>query len=164
MAFLFQLAIECDDSESDALQVKCHFEGQAFTVHSGKNLRLEIDEVCQDELGHWWVSVIVKDDLQRFLQVQIDGPELWAEAAKWLYERLKLVKGYRFALTGFEVLQFNHFEALPELIGLGRPMLGLVLSDGVFQEFGQPKGFRPFSDGYQWIPWDFRFDEIGNPS
>ena len=161
MAFLFQLVIECDDKESEALRVRGHFEGQAFTLPSGKNLRLEIDEVCQDELGRWWVSVIVKDG-DRFLQI-IDEPVLLAEAGKRLYERLRTVNGYRFALTGFEILQFNHIEALPEF--LGRPsMRGLVLSEEVFQKFGQPNGFSPFSDGYQWLASDYKFGERGNPS
>jgi hypothetical protein len=160
MAFLFQLVIECDDNESEARRVKSHFEGHSFKSTSGKDFQFKIDEVCQDdELGRWWVSIIVHYQ-QRYLQITDvdDEPALLAEAGKKLYERLKSVKGYRFALSGFEIFQFNHIEALTEF--LNRPsMRGLVLSEEVFQKFGQPNGFSPFSDGYRWIPANYNYSE-----
>jgi len=153
MAVLFQLAAECGDDLSAARRLRDHFEGQTFTLQNGRSFRLTTDEISQDERGRWWVSLILKNG-GRFLQV-IDSPAVLAEAAKKLYERLSSAQGYRFAVVGFEVLQFNDVEALR---GPSRPGLrGLVLSQQVFEELGRPAGFTEFSEGYLWFPTNFRF-------
>ncbi len=154
MACLFQLAVECGNDHETAHRIKARFDGQVVRLADGKPFRLSIDEVSQDEQGRWWVSVNVGSG-GRFLQFT-DRPVLLAEAGEKLYEQLKTVKGYRFAIVGFEVLQFNSLEALPEL--LVRPgMPGLVVSQEVFQSLGQPAGFAGFSEGYYWIPCDYKY-------
>ena len=154
MAYLFQLTIECAEDKEAALRVEGHFEGQAATLEGGESFRFQLDDLSQDERGRWWVSIILGNGT-RFLQYT-DSSTLLAEAAKKLYERLKSVQGYRFAVTGCEANQFNYVEALPEL--LDHPgMRGLVVSDELFQTLGKPKEFVRFSPGYFWLPSDYKY-------
>lgn len=154
MACLFQLAVECDRDHEAALRLRRQFEGQTFTLRDATFFRLTIDEVSQDEIGRWWVSVIL-DSEGRFLQLT-DNPALLAEAGEKLYDRLRSARGYRFAIVGFEVLQFNDVDALPEL--LVRPgITGLVVCEDLFQKLGQPAGFTQFSEGYVWFPSDYKY-------
>ena len=154
MACLFQLAVECDDDHEAALHLKGFLEGQRFTLGSATVHRLKTDDLSRDERGRWWVSVIVESGTS-ILQYT-DNAALLTAAGKELYGRLRFAHGYRFAVVGFEALQFNDVEALPEL--LVRPGIpGLVVSEDLFQKLGQPNGFTKFSEGYFWFPSDYKY-------
>ena len=155
MAIFFQLALECGDDYERALLTKRSFEGQTLTLTGARVLDLQIDDFSKDERGRWWVSVIFI--FEQSCLTYSDERSLLVEAGQKAYEKLRSVHGYRFALVGFEVFQFNNIEALPELL-IKRGMPGLVVSNELFQQLGEPECFEEFVKGYFWIPADYKFD------
>lgn len=154
MACLFQLAIECGNDNNVALQIKKICDNQVFILKDSKSYSFNVDEVMEDEQKRWWVSIIVSNG-SRFLQF-IDDRILLAQAGEKMYELLKSVCGYRFALTGFEVFQFNKLESLQALIA-SPGMAGLVVNADLYSQIGCPSGFMVFSEGYYWLPSDFNY-------
>ena len=70
-----------------------------------------------------------------------------------LYDKLRNAPpGYRFAAVGVEVFDFRDVEDLPEIVSLPQGH-GLVLSEALWQSFGRPLIYVPFSIGYRWHPY-----------
>ena len=150
MAWLFQLAIECDTNFTVANRIKAHFDGITRLMGDHSVLQFQVNAMDQDEHGRWWVSVVPKMGSRK---VQPDrGEELIREVKAKLYERLSTVSEYRFALAGVEAFQFNDWEALPSI--LEHPALaGLVVEEELFRNLGGPEGFVRFAQGYYWRPF-----------
>lgn len=154
MAFLFQLTVECDNDHETALRVKRCLEGDTITLGGGRTFYLRANDVSRDERGRWWVSVGLQDG-DRFLQSS-DNSTLLAEAGEKLYEKLKVVHGYRFALVGIEVFQFNDVESLPKLLAVPG-LKGLVINKELLQKLNLRKDFVEFCSGYWWLPSDYKY-------
>jgi len=152
MAFFFQLAVECGASHGDALRIGEHFDGYTLHLASEKEAICCVDTVDEDQTGNWWVSVLTNMG-DTFLETT-SQPIVRAQVAEKLYERLRSASGYRFALVGIEVFQFNRVDALRDLFP-HTGLVGSVLSEELFHEFGRPAGFVSFSAGHVWLPVDF---------
>jgi hypothetical protein len=147
MAFLFQLAIECGNDSNIAKRVKSHFDGHSFLINEDGGWRFVVDTMSPDEDGRWWVSV--SGALGSALLESKAETTLIESVRAELYERLKSVSGYRFAIAGVEPYQFNRLESLVKL--LEHPALkGLVVSKEVFHELGEPRDFTNFAPNYLW--------------
>ena len=70
-----------------------------------------------------------------------------------LYQRLRSAPTFRYALVGVEVDEFRTYSELLE-DSSSLAFLGLVLVQTVWEAIGSSPGFRPFSPGYVWKPYE----------
>jgi hypothetical protein len=81
-----------------------------------------------------------------------------------LYDRLRRIFNYRFALTGFEVGDWRSVGELVDDLSPGglyeehrrgghRGFEGLVVSQNLYEAAESPPGFVGFSAGYLWVPF-----------
>ena len=149
MPEVLQLAIECGLDQNACRKIKTHFDGYTSEGLGGLKVRCTVGDMGPDELGIWWVGIVATTDEHIFQGS--DDSKLLVNVAKIFYERLKSVKGFRFAVVGIECYQFNNAEALQRL--LNHPALkGLVISDELFRSFNEPEGFNYFAPGYRQRP------------
>lgn len=153
MAWIFELAIECGQQRDSANAQMSHFANVPFVLMNGLSgaLLARPDALTEDEDNNWWISIVPILEGGNVVQ-HFEKPELLEEIAHVLYGRLKSTSGYRFALVGTEVAQFNTFHNLNVLIN--HPKLhGLVLRTDIFMSLGKPTGFEFFSQNYVWKPY-----------
>jgi hypothetical protein len=150
MAWLFQLAIECNTDATAAKRIKDHFDECPFALEGGVRGKFTVNPVSQDENNRWWVSVLSRIG-EKTLQ-STDSKDLIAGVSGKLYDRLRSISGYRFALAGVEAFQFNDIEALPTLVH-NPALIGLVVDEQLFRQLGTPSEFVRFAEGYFWRPY-----------
>jgi hypothetical protein len=150
MAWIFQLAIECNTDAVASERIKGHFDNCPFVLEGGIPGRFTVDMISRDENNRWWVSVLSNVG-ERMLQ-STDSKDLIAQVRGKLYDRLRSASGYRFALAGVEAFQFNDIEALPELVR-NPALAGLVVEEQLLGQLGTPSEFVRFAKGYFWRPY-----------
>jgi hypothetical protein len=160
-------------SEGLAKAFSDHFDRTNFNVPHRGEVRLDL-ACTQSGAGSgsgWEVDVFPKigaDHLNGHgSATDPDEVEDIDACAKVLYDRLSRAKsrGYRFALTGFEV---SDWRSVGELIddlspsglldqqrktGHARAWDGLVVSDHVWWVAERPDGFVRFAADHMWIPF-----------
>jgi hypothetical protein len=150
MAWIFQLAIECNTDAVACERMKGHFDRCPFVLEAGIRGRFAVDTISQDENNRWWVSV--SSSIGEKILQSTDSKDLIAQVSEKLYDRLRSVSGYRFALAGVEAFQFNNIEALPKLVR-NPALAGLVVDEQLFGQLGMPSEFIKFAEGYFWRPY-----------
>ncbi len=150
MAWIFSLSAECGDKTA-AEQFSQHFDEVSWILSNGNRSHCRA-EVFQDIEENWWCRVYS----DRISEVGIDTPEsayLLTELGILLYQHLQSTPLFRYALVGVEVDEFRTYtELLEDNSTLAFP--GLVLAETLWQLIGSPQGFRPFSLGYVWRPYE----------
>jgi len=152
MAWILQLAVECESDREAAIRVSQHFDGHVFHVDEAVSVRCAASDTIKDERNCYWIE-IAPTISGKSLPHNSD-PSLLNTVALHLYERLKSVAGYRFAVAGIEVFQFNGTEGLSRMVhDTSLNLDGLVLRDELFGAFGNPSQFINFAPGYKWRPF-----------
>jgi hypothetical protein len=157
MAWIFSLSAECGLDESKAKRFAQYFEGVTWTLSNGHQCQCRTD-IFQDIDENWWCR-IWPDNIS---EIGIESPEsayLMTELGIIFYQHLRTASEFRYALVGVEVDEFRIYsELLQDSSELSIP--GLVLADEVWQALGLSSAYRPFSQGYVWLPYE---GEIYNP-
>ncbi|HAG82123.1 MAG TPA: hypothetical protein DCL61_13390 [Cyanobacteria bacterium UBA12227] len=151
MAWIFSLSAECGAEQSTAEQFSRHFD-QASWVLSNSNQSQCHTTIFQDMEENWWCRVSPSG----ISEVGIDTPEtayLMTELGILLYQRLRFAPTFRYALIGLEVDEFRTYSELLQEAST-RSFPGLVIAETIWQAIGSPSGFRPFSLGYVWKPYE----------
>ncbi len=151
MAWVFSLSAECGMEQVAAEQFAKHFNEISWVLSNSSQSQCHT-EVFQDLEGNWWCRVCPSG----ISEVGIYTPEsayLMTELGLLLYQRLRAAPPFRYALVGVEVDEFRTYgELLEEFSPVAFP--GLVLAETVWQAAGSSPGFRPFSLGYVWKPYE----------
>ena len=151
MAWVFSLSVECGPNRDSAEQISTHFDAVAWNLSNNVCFQCNT-AVFQDVDDNWWCRVC-PDSLSEIGIESADSAYLMTELGILLYQRLKSVSNYRFALVGVEVDEFRTYsELLDDAPDLDIP--GLVVTDTLWQSTGQSSTFRPFSPGYVWQPYE----------
>ncbi len=152
MAWLYSLSAELGADRDTANAFQKHFDGIALNLESGTAPQASLS---QDDEGNWWCMVLVRGLSERGVTSATDAYTM-TETGLSLYERLRNSPIYRFALTGVEVDIFRQYTELidDEMIKTTPQRFpGLVLNLSVWDEMGKPPGFKPFTQGYVWVPY-----------
>ena len=151
MAWMFSLSAECGDQQAVAEQFSHHFDAVSWVLSNGSQSQCRVG-IFQDIEENWWCRVCPSS----ISEVGIDTPEsayLMTELGILLYQRLRSAPTFRYALVGVEVDEFRTYsELLEESSSLAFP--GLVLAQTVWEAIGSSPGFRRFSSGYVWKPYE----------
>ncbi|HVN20003.1 MAG TPA: hypothetical protein VMU05_14555 [Dongiaceae bacterium] len=149
MAIVFELWAECATEEEREVLIK-HFDG--FTVD------LLTRRTISFHAGHpypWKTSMTVSSrDLSNAGVRTLDDAIETTEVGLQLYHHLKKGPPFRFARAAWEaslipMAELNKYVA-PLLPGECRLELECVLDDALYKQFGSPKWFFPFREGYWW--------------
>lgn len=151
MAWMFSLSAECGAQQAVAEEFSHHFDAVSWVLSNGSESQCRVG-IFQDIEENWWCRVCPSS----ISEVGIDTPEsayLMTELGILLYQRLRSAPTFRYALVGVEVDEFRTYsELLEESSSLAFP--GLVLAQTVWEAMGSSPGFRPFSPGYVWKPYE----------
>ncbi len=157
MAWIFSLSAECGFDESNAHKFAEHFEGISLSLSNGRHCQCQT-HIFQDIEENWWCRVSPNN----LSEVGIDSPEsayLMTELGILLYQSLRFIANFRYALVGVEVDEFRTYsELIEESPNLS--IAGLVLAKSIQQELVISPVFRPFSPSHVWQPYA---GEIYNP-
>lgn len=157
MAWIFSLSAECGADASNARKFAEHFEGISLSMSNSRQCQCRTD-VFQDIEENWWCRVSPNN----LSEVGIDSPEsayLMTELGILLYQSLRFVQTFRYALVGVEVDEFmTYSELIEEASDLA--IAGIVLEKSLAQEIKTLSLFRPFSPSHVWQPYS---GEIYNP-
>ncbi|NEQ70777.1 MAG: hypothetical protein F6K21_35855 [Symploca sp. SIO2D2] len=151
MAWIFSLSAECGEQQAVAEQFSYHFDQVSWVLANGSQSQCRVG-IFQDIEENWWCRVSPSS----VSEVGIDTAEsafLMTEIGILLYKHLQSAPTFRYALVGVEVDEFRTYsELLEESSTLAIP--GLVLAQTTWQAMGLSPGFRPFSTGYVWQPYE----------
>lgn len=151
MAWMFSLSAECGAQQAVAEQFSHHFDQVSWVLSNGSQSQCRVG-IFQDIEENWWCRVCPSS----VSEVGIDTPEsayLMTELGILLYQHLQSAPMFRYALVGVEVDEFRTYsELLEESSTLAFP--GLVLAQTIWQAMGSSPGFRRFSPGYVWKPYE----------
>lgn len=151
MAWMFSLSAECGAEQAIAEQFVHHFDQVSWVLSNGSESQCRVG-IFQDIEENWWCRVCPSS----ISEVGIDTPEsayLMTELGILLYPRLRSAPTFRYALVGVEVDEFRTYsELLEDSSSLAFP--GLVLVQTVWEAINSSPGFRPFSPGYVWKPYE----------
>jgi hypothetical protein len=151
MAWVFSLSAECGAEPSKASALAQHFEGISWVLSNGCQVRCRC-RVFQDIEENWWCQVRPIG----LPEVGVTTPEMayWmTELGILLYQRLQSALTFRYALVGVEVDEFRTYSELGDEVSSDR-LAGLVLDEALWRSLGTALGFRPFSLGYVWKPYE----------
>jgi hypothetical protein len=152
MAWIFSLSVECADT-SAAEAVAAHFDGLALRV-ADRDVRC-ITSTRPDPESGWWAITCVPG-MTAGSPIGSD-PELckaerMTEAARRLLEHLRTAPPFRYSMVGVEVDHFRCFSELDRDL-VDRDFDGLVVSDMIWRQLGEPGTFEVFRPGYRWRPY-----------
>lgn len=157
MAWIFGLSAECGSEESNVNKFAQHFEGREWMLSNDRKCLCRTD-TFQDLEQNWWCRVYPNN----VSEVGIDSPEsayVMTELGILLYQTLRFVSGFRYALVGVEVDEFRTYsELIDDLSNLSCP--GLVLAKELTHGLETLPVFRSFSSSYVWQPYE---GEVYNP-
>ena len=144
MAWVFSLCARSTSADPTAL---CqHFEGLNWTRADGTLTTCEVRSFGSD-------VHVVPSGLSRIgLRGERDG-RLFAEAAEHLYCHLKTAPPFDWALVGVEV---DDERLRGEVVAAcaSEHFDGLVVTDSIWREAGQPDAMEPFGDRGRWRPFE----------
>ena len=150
MAWLCSLQIECGKSEENARLISEHFKTHIL-YHFG-------NMPCSMGIGYykignaWWVDCL-PDGLSRSGIRDENDQKIMDIIGLSLYDHLKQISGYRFALYGIEVDEFRTYEELDLDDIKNDSFTGLVISNEIWSKFGNHEKFIRFSDTHVWRPF-----------
>lgn len=150
MVWMFSLSAECGTQQAVAEQFSQHFDAVSWILSNGSSFQCRVG-IFQDIEDNWWCRVCPTS----VSEIGIDTPEtayLMTELGILLYQRLQSAPTFRYALVGVEVDEFRTYSELLEESSLAFP--GLVLAQTIWQAIGSSAGFRSFSPGYVWKPYE----------
>lgn len=151
MAWILELAVECNNDREAGDRVRQHFEAYEFNLEATRVVRCGAGDPELDEDGRWWVDIVPMLAGKAFHHNE--DISFLTKIALCLYERLRTASGYRFAIVGIESYQFNRAEALSRMIHNSKLNLdGLVVNEELFRTFGDAPDFLDFAPGYFWRP------------
>ena len=149
MAWMFSLSAECG-SELAAEQFSSHFNHVPWVLSSGESSAYRTKNF-QDLEENWWCQVSPDHVSEIGVDTPVTAYQL-TEIGISLYQHLRSVPTFHYALVGVEVDEFRTYSELLEESLLDFP--GLVLTETIWQKLGSPPAFRSFSPGYVWKPYE----------
>ena len=154
MAWIFELAAEFGPQGASAAEAFArHFHGLRWTFDEpGWPETLVTAGPQQGEGGDWWAIACPSGVHHSGSPMNEDDARRMTAIGLRLYERLKSAPNFRFAAVGAEVFDFRAAHELPDIL-LQPGLHGLVLSEPLWTEFGQPSLYVPFAPGYLWRPY-----------
>ncbi|MUG93930.1 hypothetical protein F7734_16600 [Scytonema sp. UIC 10036] len=153
MAFIFSLSTECGTLLEDAESFAKHFHQISWQLKSGVESKCNTG-IFQDSEDNWWVRVYPSGVSQIGITTPEDAYQM-TEIGILLYQRLHSAPPFRYALVGVEVDEFRTYsELLSTNSNTNLNFSGLVLSKALWQEMNCPIGFRIFTSGYLWKPYE----------
>ncbi|MBL9171191.1 MAG: hypothetical protein JNN07_25895 [Verrucomicrobiales bacterium] len=154
MAFLFMLAAECGQHRRSAELIVQHFESIRFELSDGNSIGFSHDPGAIWTRGDViWCWAIPDGVSAGGLPQRVCTTAARVELTKLIHAELRLLKGFRFALVGWEAAlgpDWNEIVkevATPELLPPG-----LIIDDDLYRTLGCPNGFEPFGEGTWWRP------------
>lgn len=157
MAWIFSLSAECGPNESNVNKFAQHFEGIEWILSNDRHCLCRTD-TFQDIEKNWWCRVYPNS----ISEMGINSPEnayVMTELGILLYQKLRFVTSFRYALVGVEVDEFRTYsELIEDLSNLSIP--GLVVAKEIINNIQILPGFLAFSSGYIWQPYA---GEVYNP-
>lgn len=155
MAFLFELAADCGNSRDRALAFGEHFDGLECTLTDGTSLRCKstAGDAWQCDDKSWWCRVVPEGASWTGQATTVSSPEMLAELARLLYERLKSYSDFRYARVGWEIeglLDEDDWIRFRKNISSLPP--GIVIGRELWLEIGAPQGLHAFGSETFWNP------------
>jgi len=150
MAWIFELEADCVKKEA-AEAFGSHFSGLTYLLPDGRECRVEPSGVSgfEDSVHHFRCCVVPTGASQTGYKDVLRTDDERKQLAVFLYERLRTAPPFRFAVVGVECHEFDPFDRTGALDAFD----GLVVSEQMFNEAGQPREFEPFTPGYFWVPF-----------
>lgn len=158
MSWLFGMAIECGFNSDTATSIINHFKD--FSVPLSNNMITSFSSELELETTPtgkkiFWVNIYNNDFLSGGGTPELDS--LLDEIGLALYNKLKTVSFYRFAIVGIEVLMSLSYEDIYSQLRNGNNLdylNGVVIENDLEINSLLKSNFKLFSKGYQWLPYD----------
>jgi hypothetical protein len=151
MAWVFSLSAECGPTKAVASLFAQQFQQVTWNLSDGSQIQCR-STVFQDADANWWCRVIPSG----VSQIGIEAPGsayLMTELGILLYQQLRSIESYRYALVGVEVDEFRTYdELMGETPDFQIP--GLVISTQLWRGLGAPQSFKSFSPNYLWQTYE----------
>ena len=156
MAWIYSLSAECGSAHTAAENFVNHFDHTELALSLGRRSVCKTSLQQEDE-GIWW-GVVVPVGLSRgYPNHNYDEriAQVSREICAFLYDHLKGVPSFRYALVGCEVDEFRTFtELVTEDSEMIKRLAGLVIQHDIWQRLSRPSWFEPFAPGYLWLPYE----------
>lgn len=154
MAILFMLAVDCGTSHEVANRIVEHFRQIARPLSDGTLMTFYQDPgEIWDRKGIVWCSVIPHGVSASGVSQRITKASLRVEVAKGMYDELRKLGGFRFAVLGWEAASecewLDILKAKGRLDSLPR---GLIVGSELWRMLDEPKVMVPFGHDTWWIP------------
>lgn len=154
MAICFMLAAECGRDEGSALRILDHFRGVKWNLSDGSPMYFSPEDL---EMWHReevvWCSAMPYRVSATGDSETISDPSLRVEVTKVMYQELRKLTGYRYAMVGWETAsEGNLARIMEQLVTAKEPPLGLTISDDLWNQCGRPIEFERFGPGTRWKP------------
>ena len=152
MAYIFELAAECAENQRAAEEIAGFFNESTITLSNRAKLSV-VSSVSQSQLN-WWCTVEPEGVSLTGQIPRVATIALRVEVIKALYDRLRMCRGFRIALVGWEPASQLDVREIREIIdgktNLSEVPIGLVVSDEVWKQIGCPSEMTNFAEGSRW--------------
>ncbi|GAC1393219.1 MAG: hypothetical protein NVS4B11_11600 [Ktedonobacteraceae bacterium] len=157
MAYLFGLAVECNEQKERAVSLLNHFANYQTHLSNGQTVSYSgelHEERSPNGKAYYWVFVFANEFKSGATKETAD---LLSEVGQSLLDRLRTAPPFRFAIIGVEPLEAMSFEqlgdALTDLDTLQKHYPGIVISENLIPKDRRVDAFQLFAPGYLWIPY-----------
>ena len=156
MAVYFNLAANFETSEKDAKEFVNYFSKKKIILSDGNTVPLEGSFTKLE--NNEFIAVVYPEKMSMgspmgsnyaLLEKPFDE-----EIDKWFYHELKEFPFFSYAFFGGEAYDtFLDISFTTEILkGPHFPWKGLVVKSEFWNKMGKPNLYKPFCDGYLWIP------------
>lgn len=155
MAFLFELAADCGNSRDRALAFGRHFDGRQFALTHEVSLVCRVNEgdIWQSNDKSWWCRVVPEGASLTGQARKVSSPEMLAELARLIYERLRSCSDFCYARVGWEIEgSLDEDDWIQIRKGLSALPPGVVIGKDRWVDIGAPKELQPFGLETYWVP------------
>lgn len=151
MAILFMMAAECGADEASARRILEHFRQVRWNLSDGSPMYFDCRD---DDVWHRrevvWCSAMPSGVSATGSGQRITHNHLRVEVIKRIYEELRLLTGFRYALAGWEAASEGEYADIVRQLESGESSPGLVVSEEIWIECGRPEGYERFGQGTRW--------------
>lgn len=156
MAILFMLAVECGSQNDRAVAIVEHFRRIAWTLSDGTEIRFPVSsgDIWRRE-DVTWCSVLPDGMSATGSNQSLTRLSLRVEVSRRIHAELRTLSGFRFALLGWEAAtECTWDEIVASKNSLRSLPAGLILSDRLWIQVGEPIGYERYGSDTVWRPLD----------
>ncbi len=150
MALMFELAIAFGKDKKLADDAKNNFYGYSCVLTDGLKTVFNTYRF-EDWEGGSWLAVYPTGLSTSGICSERDARKM-TEVANHLYDLLRNIPSYRYAIVGVEVEEFRLESEIQCLEDVNYD--GVVLSKEIWNKIGNPEDFIPFQKNYYWRPYN----------